>query len=73
MFKKIEFKNLPIDDNNLNKTSIAIIIPHQNKIENLQKLLNYIQKETNNRIDIFIIDQNKQIKLNQNGKNKNFV
>ena len=66
MFKKIEFKNLPIDSDSLDKYSIALIIPHQNNIENLQKLLNYIQKkESDKHIDIFIIDQNNADKFNR--------
>ena len=51
MFKKIEYKNLPIDNLTSDICSIAIIIPHQNNIENLKKLLNLIQKKTNNRLD----------------------
>ena len=50
----INFLKLPdIDDSN-KKYSIAIIIPHQNNIEYLKKLLSYF----NNKVDIFIIDQN---------------
>jgi len=65
MFKKIEFKNLPIDNLSLDKCSIAIIIPHQNNIENLKKLLSCIQRKTNNHIDIFVIDQNNADKFNR--------
>ena len=66
MFKKIEFKKLPDNEIiSLNKLSIAIIIPHQNNIKNLQKLLTYIQKKSDHRIDIFIIDQNNADKFNR--------
>lgn len=65
MINKIELINLPIDDTNLVKCSIAIIIPHQNNIKNLKKLLDCFQNETENRVDIFIIDQNNADKFNR--------
>jgi hypothetical protein len=71
-FKKIDFRKLPTDnDNTINPCSIAIIIPHQNNIEYLKKFLSYIQKKSmieiqkNNRMDIYVIDQNNADKFNR--------
>lgn len=70
--KNIEFKKiLNEDDIVLSSYSIAIIIPHQNNIQNLQKLISYFQSEQmvkilkNNRMDLFIIDQNNADKFNR--------
>jgi hypothetical protein len=71
-FKKIVFKKLPIeDDKSIELCSIAIIIPHQNNIEHLKKLLSNFEKESminirkNNRMDIYLIDQNNADKFNR--------
>lgn len=73
MFKKInKFIKLPIDDIlSIEPCSIAIIIPHQNNIDYLKKFLSHIQKKSminiqkNNRMDIYVIDQNNADKFNR--------
>ena len=63
MFKKINIQNINYSDS---KCSIAIIIPHQNKIENLKKLIKHLQDfKTDNRMDIYVIDQNNADKFNR--------
>ena len=56
--KNIDFFKLPEFDDSNKKYSIAIIIPHQNNIEHLKKLLSYFNNNFNHKVDIFIIDQN---------------
>ena len=65
------FKKLLNDDLSSEKCSVAIIIPHQNNIQGLKKLISYFQSEPminiqkNNRMDIFVIDQNNADKFNR--------
>ena len=69
--KKIEFKKLPHDskNQNLSKYSVAIIIPHRNRINHLKKFIKHIddmkQIQKDNKLDIFIIDQNNADKFNR--------
>jgi hypothetical protein len=73
MFKKnLEFIKLSNENNIISDTySIAIIIPHQNNIQDLQKLISQFQSENmikilkSNRMDLFIIDQNNADKFNR--------
>jgi hypothetical protein len=69
--KLIDFLKLPTQDNDTKLCSIAIIIPHRNRIDHLKKFITHIQKETmksiqgKNRMDIFVIDQNNADKFNR--------
>ena len=59
--KKIEFIKLPSQTDNFIKCSVAIIIPHRNRIEHLKKFIKHIENmkhiQKDNKLDIFIIDQ----------------
>ena len=67
--KKVEFLKLNLIDNNIIKCSIAIIIPHRNRIDHLKKFIKHIESMKNiqkdNKLDIFIIDQNNGDKFNR--------
>ena len=67
--KKIGFLKLPLNDNNFKKCSIAIIIPHRNRIDHLKKFIKHIENmkkiQGENRLDTFIIDQNNADKFNR--------
>jgi hypothetical protein len=67
--KKINFLKLPTNDNHHKLCSIAIIIPHRNRIEHLKKFKSHIENmkhlQKDNKIDIYVIDQNNADKFNR--------
>lgn len=66
--KKLIFKNLEsYPDNDINNNlSIAIIIPHRNRIEHLDKFIAHFKTlKISNNIDVYIIDQNNADKFNR--------
>jgi hypothetical protein len=68
--KKINFIKLIPDDNLIDQIcSIAIIIPHRNRIEHLIKFKSHIDSmkhiQGKNRLDIYVIDQNNADKFNR--------
>jgi len=67
--KKINFLKLPIKDINPKKCSIAIIIPHRNRINHLKKFISHIESmkdiQQDNKMDIYVIDQNNGDKFNR--------
>jgi hypothetical protein len=69
--KKMDFKYIPYnykDNNNKNKITIAIIIPHRNRIKHLKdfyKHINKLKKSTNHYFDIYVIDQYNTYKFNK--------
>jgi len=67
--KKIEFLKLNDNDNNYKQCSIAIIIPHRNRIDHLKKFISHVESmkdiQGNNKMDIFIIDQDNADKFNR--------
>ena len=69
--KIIDIKQLPtIDNTDTNQIyHIAIIIPHRDRIKHLQQFIMHIQSMSklisNNKLDIYIIDQNNADKFNR--------
>jgi hypothetical protein len=68
--KIIDIELLPLNDPTLNDKSvnIAIIIPHRNRINHLNKFFDYIKKlnkNENHNYDIYIIDQNNFDRFNR--------
>jgi hypothetical protein len=56
------------NDSTNNQVNIAIIIPHRNRIEHLNKFLNHInklKKKSNHFFDIYVIDQNNADRFNR--------
>jgi len=66
--KKIEFLKLPNITQD-NKCSVAIIIPHRNRIDHLKKFIKHIESmkdiQKDNKLDVFVIDQNNADKFNR--------
>ena len=67
--KIIDIKQLPnLNTTQIKPSTIAIIIPHRNRINHLQQFISNIkslEKLINNRLDIYIIDQNNADKFNR--------
>ena len=56
------------NDSTNNQVNIAIIIPHRNRIEHLNKFLDHInklKKKSNHFFDIYVIDQNNADRFNR--------
>ena len=67
--KNMDIIHLPDEDNNINKCSIAIIIPHRNRIDHLIKFKSHMESMNKylgeNKMDIYVIDQNNADKFNR--------
>jgi hypothetical protein len=64
--KKINIKNINITETT-SKATIAIIIPHRNRIDHLKKFIEWINKldKKQNKFDLYIIDQNNFDRFNR--------
>jgi DNA-directed RNA polymerase subunit E'/Rpb7 len=65
--KILEFKPLPEQDPMYHPVKVAIIIPHRNRIDNLNKFITHFNKYElqDNSLDVYIIDQNNNEKFNR--------
>ena len=67
--KNMDITLLPDKDINIKKCSIAIIIPHRDRIEHLIKFKSHMETMNkflgDNTMDIYIIDQNNADKFNR--------
>ena len=65
--KKIEFITLEENPKINNNIIIAIIIPHRNRLDHLKLFIEHFNKMklNNNKIDIYLIDQNNSDKFNR--------
>lgn len=67
--KKIIFLKLPVNDINPKKCSVAIIIPHRNRIIHLKKFISHLESmkeiQQDNKMDVYVIDQNNGDKFNR--------
>lgn len=54
-------------DTTTTSSSIAIIIPHRNRLEHLKMFINHFEKldKKNNNVDVYVIDQNNLDKFNR--------